>query len=100
MTRVLAIAALMATGASFSAFAADETGALTGDSAVAAYTHQLSVSADAANIRRLLHQQGYSSISEPVRENEGRWTASATKDGKTVTVSVVLPPKGLVTASN
>lgn len=95
MTRTLFLAVLMATGVSFSALAADETTEPTNDAAaVTAYTKQLSPAAEAESARRLLQAQGYSNVSDLQREDGGRWTGTAMKEGKIVGVSIALPPKG------
>ena len=41
--------------------------------------------------RMHLAHQGYSNISSLERDQNGRWTGVAVKDGKTVPVAVVLP---------
>ena len=38
--------------------------------------------------RKHLMQQGYTSVSELVKDAQGKWVGSATKDGKTVPVAV------------
>ena len=38
--------------------------------------------------RRHLMQQGYTTVSELVKDAQGKWVGSATKDGKTVPVAV------------
>lgn len=95
MIRTLSLAAVLAAGSSLSVLAADETAAPTVDSAeVTAYTAQLSASAQANQVRNLLQAQGYTGITGLERDEKGRWVGSAVKDGKTIGVAVVLPPKG------
>ena len=38
--------------------------------------------------RKHLMQQGYTNVSELVKDAQGKWVGSATKDGKTVPVAV------------
>lgn len=58
-----------------------------------AFAAQLSSDANQKQIRRLLAGQGYIVTSELVRDESGRWTGTALKDGKVVNVALKLPVK-------
>lgn len=44
-----------------------------------------------AQARKHLLSQGYTAVSELERDADGRWTGTATKDGKTVIVAIAVP---------
>ena len=92
MTHVLSLAAVIAAGFSFSALAAEgPTLPSTDLTAVAAHSAQLSVAANAQQVRQILLAQGYTNVSDLNRDESGRWIGTALKDGKTVAVAVALP---------
>ncbi len=91
MIRTLFLSTLLATGLSFHALAADEGAAPADAAAVAANSAQLTVAASAETARKLLGAQGYSNVSELQRDEQGRWTGTALKDGKIVGVAIALP---------
>ncbi|MGQ0671820.1 MAG: hypothetical protein ACT4N2_02905 [Hyphomicrobium sp.] len=100
MIRALSLAAVLAAGSSLSALAADETAAPAVDaSEVTAYTAQLTTAAQATQVRNLLQAQGYTGITGLERDETGRWVGAAVKDGKSMGVAVVLPPKGSAPAA-
>jgi hypothetical protein len=95
MIRSLSLAALLATGLSLSAFAADEAAAPAADTAsVTEYLAEVSKSSTASQIRQLLQAKGYTNVSGLAQDESGRWTGTAQKDGKAVGVAVAMPPKG------
>lgn len=91
MIRTFAIATIAALGLSAPAFAAD-TASDASQATAAAVTAQLTNDRAAEQVRNQLAAQGYTSISELERADDGRWTGSAVKDGKQVIVGVKMPP--------
>ena len=86
MTRMLSLAAVLAAGLALPTIAADttpkaapETGAETAPSGNP-FTME--------DARMHLMQQGYTNVSELVKDAAGKWVGSAEKDGKTVPVAV------------
>jgi len=79
---------LAVAGMTLPAFA-DEASTNTG--AAAAFSAELSNAANAQQARIQLAHQGYTGISPLYRGEQGRWTGTAVKDGKTVIVGVLLP---------
>jgi hypothetical protein len=97
MIRV-SLAAVTSLMLSCSAFAADtvvmpKADAPKADAAVAVQSAELTAASQAQQAKGILTGQGYTAISELQRDEDGRWTGTATKDGKVQRVSVVLPPK-------
>lgn len=86
MTKMLALAALLATGLAAHAIAAESVPAATANPAA-----ELNASADAQAVRKILGSQGYTNISALDRDERGRWVGTATKDGKTTGVAIALP---------
>lgn len=83
------------------ALAADEAAAPAADSAaVTEYLADLSKAANANQVRDMLVAKGYTNVSGLVLDEQGRWTGTATKDGKTVAVSVALPHGAGATSTN
>jgi hypothetical protein len=105
MIRTLTLAAVVAVGFSIPAFAADAPAAATPAPAAAAaapapdakvtaaQSAELTTAANADQARKLLVAQGYTNVSDLNRDNQGRWTGTATKDGKTGFVAIALPEK-------
>lgn len=92
MIRTITLATVLATGLSMSAVAADEaTAPATTAAAVTEYLADLSKAANANQVRDLLVAKGYSNVTNLIRDEQGRWTGAAVKDGKSVAVSVALP---------
>jgi len=58
---------------------------------VATHSAELSVAANAEQVRKLLQSQGYSNVSKLSRDSNGRWTGTATKNGERKLVAVALP---------
>ncbi len=59
--------------------------------AAAAFSAELANVANAEQARIQLAHQGFTGISPLYRGEQGRWTGTAVKDGKTVIVGVMLP---------
>ncbi len=98
MIRALSIAALATAGLAAPAFAADKAANET--AAVSAHASELADAYTAKQAHRLLASQGYINISALDRDESGRWTGTALKDGKTIFVAVVLPSPKAVAATN
>lgn len=88
MKRTLSLAALMSAAFALPVLAADAPAV----DANASKTEgaALSVAANAEQARKILQSKGYTNVSDMAREN-GRWTGTAVKDGKTIFVAVDLP---------
>jgi periplasmic protein CpxP/Spy len=95
MIRTLTLAAVVAAGFSLPTFAADAPAAAAAPEAnvTAAQSAELTTAANADQARKLLLAQGYTNVSDLNRDNQGRWTGTATKDGKTNFVAIALPEK-------
>ena len=91
MIRALSLAALLSAGAALPALAGDEAASPDGDPA--AFTAQLSTQANASQARNILLARGYKQVSDLTRGEDGRWTGTAVRDGKTIFVAVELPTK-------
>lgn len=108
MIRALTLAAVVAAGFSLPAFAADAPAAApaaaTPEAAAApdskattaAQSAELTTAANAEEARKLLLAQGYTNVSDLNRDDNGRWTGTATKDGKTNFVAIGIPNKAPV----
>jgi len=88
MTKLLVLAALLATGLATHALAAEKAPAATANPSA-----ELNASADAEAVRKILIGQGYTNISTLDRDESGRWMGTAFKDGKTTGVAIALPKK-------
>ncbi len=97
MIRTISIAVLAAAGLTMPAFAGEP--AANDTAAVSAHAGELASAQAATQARSLLASQGYINISALERDQNGRWTGTADKDGKTIFVAIDLPgPKvGAVT---
>lgn len=94
MIRTLTIAALATTFA-LPALAADEpsTTGLT-----SAHAAELANGAASEQAKRILAAKGYVNVAISGQDDDGRWTGTALKDGKTIFVAVELPkPAPVVT---
>lgn len=103
MIRSTILAAALATGLAVPAFAADQPAnadASANSAAVAAYTASLSNAANANEARKFLTAKGYSQISELNRDENGRWSGTAVKNGQNVGVAVDISPKQMPAATN
>ncbi len=98
MIRALSIAALAAAGLSAPAFAGEQ--AANDTAAVSAHASELADAYTAKQAHHLLASQGYINISALERDESGRWTGTALKDGKTIFVAVVLPSPKAAAATN
>ncbi len=83
MTRIMIIGLALA-GMALPAFAAENND-------TAAASARLTNAANAEQARVQLAHQGYTGISPLYRDDQGRWTGTAIKDGKTVIVAVTFP---------
>ena len=92
MTRMLTLTAVLATGLAFPAIAGEptKTAPEAGTTAPAGKPSTMETA------HQHLMQQGYTNVSELVKDSQGKWVGSATKDGKTVPVAVDV--RGGVTA--
>ena len=94
MRRKLSLIVLTAAAFSAPAFAAETAVAPAADAnSVAVEDAALSASANAEQARKLLQAQGYTNVSDLNRDASGRWTGTASKDGKTIFVAIALPAK-------
>ncbi len=75
MIRTSLLAAALAAGIAIPAFAADAT-----------FSEE--------EARQHLMHLGYTNVSQLQRDSHGNWTGTASKDGKTVPVSVKVRPEG------
>ncbi len=92
MSRNLALIALAAAAFSAPAFAAETAVApATNANAVVVEAGALTSSANAEQARKLLQSQGYTNVSDLNRDASGRWTGTASKDGKTIFIAIALP---------
>ncbi len=96
MIRIASIAALVTAGLVLPALAA-ETGTANYTSI---HAQELKNQYDAKQAHNILASRGFVNISALDRDDDGRWTGIATKDGKTMFVAVALPPVQAVTATN
>jgi hypothetical protein len=87
MTRMLSLAAVLAAGLAFPTIAADTTPTAAPE-AGATETAPSGNPFTMEDARKHLMQQGYTNVSELVKDASGKWVGSAVKDGKTVPVAV------------
>ena len=104
MIRTLSIAALAAAALAMPAYAGEPTApaATTANdsAAVSAHAAELADSNAATQARNLLASQGYTNVSALDRDQKGRWTGTADKDGKTIFVAIALPTPKSAAAAN
>lgn len=93
MIRSFAFASIAAVAFAAPVLANDQAADAVDPAAVKAYTAQLSNAANEQQVRKLLNVQGYSQISPLTRDENGRWTGTAVKNGKPVGVAIALPAK-------
>lgn len=98
MIRGLSIIAIAATGVSASAFA--EPAKQVDTSANAEQKAELAATSAAMEARQHLARQGYFNISELNKNEQGLWTGTATKDGKTNFVAIDLRKPNAVQPTN
>lgn len=91
MIRTSLIAASAIAALAMPAFAAEDTQKFDSN-ASAAQAAAMTGAASENQARMHLAHQGFTNISALERDQNGRWTGVAVKDGKTVPVAVVLPP--------
>ena len=89
----ISLAVVLATCLAGAVHAAETAVVPTADGAATLQSAELSLTAQAQQARGILVGQAYTSVSELQRDEDGRWTGTAMKDGKTTRVSIVLPPK-------
>lgn len=95
MNKALSLALVFAAGTAVPALAED-----TSAQQAAFFNAQLSVNANADQVRKLLIAKDYKNVSRLSRDENGRWTGTAFKNGKKTVVSVYLPPKPATAATN
>ena len=99
MIRGLSIIAVAATGVSASAFA--EPATPVDASANAAQKAELAAVSGAMEARQHLVRQGYVNVSELNKNEQGLWTGTAVKDGKTIFIAIDLrKPNNVQTKTN
>ena len=98
MIRTLSIASLAATGLTLPAYAGET--AANDTAALSAHAAELADAYTAKQAHRLLASQGYINISALERDQNGRWTGTALKDGKTIFVAIALPSPKAVPETN
>ncbi|MGD9667808.1 MAG: hypothetical protein AB7U75_02000 [Hyphomicrobiaceae bacterium] len=92
LSRTLSIAAVALAGLSAPSLAAGPKAAnFDTANSIGLYTAEMSVAANADQVRKLLLSQGYSNVSPLVPDRNGRWTGIAMKDGKREFVAVAFP---------
>jgi hypothetical protein len=92
LIRTISLVALLAAGSSIHAIAGERSSSASASAdTVATQSAQLSVAANAEQVRKLLQSQGYTNVSGLTRDANGRWTGTATKDGQQKIVSIALP---------
>lgn len=89
MTRSFALAAIAAAGFAIPAHAAETPHASGAE--VSVHAAELADAATAKQAQLVLAQKGYVNVAITGRDDDGRWTGTAFKDGKTVLVAVELP---------
>lgn len=99
MIRTASIAALVTAGLALPAVAAETTGNANANF-TSVHAQELKNQYDAKQAHNILASRGFVNISALDRDDDGRWTGIATKDGKTIFVAVALPPVQAVTATN
>ncbi len=92
LKRTISLIAVLATTFSAQAMAGEPASAHSKAAQnVATHSAELSVAANAEQVRKLLQSQGYTNVSELSRDSNGRWTGTATKNGEIKLVAVALP---------
>ncbi len=82
MTRKLSLAAVLAASLAFPAIAEDASTKVAPEAARSGTPFTME------DARKHLMQQGYTNVSELVKDASGKWVGSAVKDSKTVPVAV------------
>ena len=90
MIRTSLIAASAIAAFAMPAFAAEETQKFDSNASSAQAAAMTGAAAENQARMHLAHQ-GYTNISALQRDQNGRWTGVAMKDGKTIPVAVVMP---------
>ena len=92
LKRTISLFALLATTFSAQALAGEPASShAKAANNVATHSAELSVAANAEQVRKLLQSQGYTNVSELSRDSNGRWAGTATKNGERKLVAVALP---------
>lgn len=89
MIHKLALATVAAAAFAAPVFAAEQTFPET-DAAIVARA-ELTLAANANQVTKLLASQGYTNVAILGRDDDGRWTGIATKDGQQRLIAVALP---------
>ena len=100
MIRTASIATLVTASLALPAAAAETTGNDANANFTSVHAQELKNLYDAKQAHNILASRGFVNISALDRDDDGRWTGIATKDGKTIFVAVALPPVQAVTATN
>ena len=101
MIRTLSIATLAAAALAMPAYAGEPAAPAANDTAaVSAHASELAAAQAATQARKLLASQGYTNVSALDRDQNGRWTGTADKDGKTIFVAIDLPAPKTGAAAN
>jgi hypothetical protein len=87
MTRILSLTAVLVAALAFPAIAGD-TATKAPPEAAATESSPAGNPYTMKGARKHLMQQGYTNVSELVKDASGKWVGSANKDGKTVIVTV------------
>jgi putative membrane protein len=98
MIRALSIATLAATALAIPAYAGEP--AANDTAAVSAHASELAAAQASTQARNLLASQGYTNVSALDRDQNGRWTGTADKGGKTLFVAIDLPAPKAGAATN
>lgn len=96
MIRSASIAALVTAGLALPVVAAETGNA----NYTNVHAQELKNHYDAKQAHNILASRGFVNISALDRDDDGRWTGIATKDGNTVFVAVALPAVRAVAATN
>lgn len=99
MIRQFAIASILAAGYALPTLAA-ETPTATSGSGQAVHARELANLYDAKQAHNILASRGFVNVSALDRDEDGHWVGTATKDGKTIFVSVILPKPPLADVTN
>jgi hypothetical protein len=87
MTRALSLAAVLVAGLSLPAIA-DNTATNAGPQAAATNSAAIGSPFTMEDARQHLMQLGYTNVSALVKDANGKWVGSATKDGRRIAVAV------------
>lgn len=98
MLRTTSLAVIAATGLTLPAIAGESTAS--SSSLTSVHAQELKNLYDAKQAHNILASRGFVNVSVLDRDDDGRWTGIATKDGKTIFVAVALPHVPATSATN